>query len=101
MLIVAAEISIEEDVVEGVRDALRTMETETRREPGCQAYAFSVDVNDATTLRIFERWDSMAALEAHFKTPHMASFGEAIAKIQPKSMDVKVYDVAGEVALPR
>ncbi len=42
----------------------------------------------------------MEALELHFKTPHMASFGAAIAEIKPKSMDVKVYDVAGEVALP-
>ncbi len=101
MLIVAAEISIAEDAVDGVRDALREMETETRKEPGCQAYAFSVDVSDAGTLRIFERWVSMEALEAHFKTPHMAAFGGAISKIQPKSMDVKVYDVAGEVPLPR
>jgi quinol monooxygenase YgiN len=100
MLVVAAEISIEPDIVETVRDALLTMETETRKEPGCQAYAFSVDVNDAGTLRIFERWDSMEALEAHFKTPHMASFGAAISKIKPKNMNVKVYDVAGEVALP-
>jgi quinol monooxygenase YgiN len=42
----------------------------------------------------------MEALEAHFKTPHMASFGAAISKIKPKNMNVKVYDVAGEVALP-
>ncbi len=100
MLIVAAEVSIEEGSVEGVRDALRTMETETLKEPGCQVYAFSIDVSDPGTLRIFERWDSMEALELHFKTPHMASFGAAIAEIKPKSMDVKIYDVAGEVALP-
>ena len=101
MLIVAAEVGIEEGAVESVRDALLTMETETRKEPGCQAYAFSLDINDPETIRIFERWDSMEALEFHFNTPHMAAFGAAIGKIKPKSMNVKVYDVAGELPLPR
>jgi quinol monooxygenase YgiN len=100
MLIVAAEVGIAEGAIESVRDALLTMETETRKEPGCQTYAFSLDVNDPSTIRIFERWDSMEALEAHFKTPHMASFGSAIGKIKPTSMNVKVYDVAGELPLP-
>ena len=100
MLIVAAEVSVEAGAVEKVRDALRTMETESRKEPGCQVYAFSVDVNDAGTIRIFERWDSMDALEAHFKTPHMGAFGAAISQIQPRNMAVKVYEVAREVPLP-
>lgn len=100
MLIVVAAITVEEGAVEKVRDALATMENETRKEPGCQTYAFSVDVNDPTMVRIIERWDDMAALEAHFATPHMAAFGGAIAQIAPKNMDVKVYDVAGEVPLP-
>ena len=77
------------------------MEEETRKEPGCLTYAFSVDINAPTMVRIFERWESMDALEAHFKTAHMATFGEAIGKIQPTSLDVKVYEVAREVALPR
>ena len=76
------------------------MEEESRKEPGCHSYAFSVDVNDATTVRIFERWESMQDLEAHFKLPHMAAFREAIVAIEPKSLDIKVYDIAGELALP-
>ena len=101
MLIVAGEVVVEEGSVERVRDALRIMEEETRKEPGCRTYAFSVDVNDPTMLRIFERWDSMDALEQHFETPHMAAFGAEIGRIQPHSMDVKLYEVAGERALPR
>lgn len=101
MLIVAGEVGIEEGAFDAVREALLTMETETRKEPGCHTYAFSVDINDPGTIRIFERWDSMKALEAHFKTPHMAAFGAAISKIKPRSMNVKVYEVAREVALPR
>ncbi len=101
MLIVAAEAVVEAGAVETAREALRVMEEETRKEPGCLTYAFSIDVNDATMIRIFERWESLDALAAHFKTPHMAAFGEALGKIQPKSVDVKAYEIAHEVPLPR
>jgi quinol monooxygenase YgiN len=101
MLIVVAEIGVDAGAVDGVRDALRTMETETLEEPGCHTYAFSIDVSDPTTMRIIERWESEEALAAHFKTSHMAAFRAAIAQIKLTSMSVTVYEVAREVPLPR
>lgn len=101
MLVVIAEVTVEPGAIHQVTDALKTMETESRNEPGCQTYAFSVDVNDDTMVRITERWNSMEDLQLHFKTPHMVAFGAAIAQIKPKGMDVKVYEVAKEVELPR
>jgi len=101
MLIVMAEAEVEDGAVDTIRDALQTMEAETRKEPGCITYAFSLDVHSPTTLRISERWESMEALQAHFKSPHMAAFGAALAKAPPKSMDVKLYEVARELPLPR
>lgn len=101
MLIVAAEALVEEGAIDRVRDALRSMEEETRKEAGCVTYAFCVDVNAPTTLRIFERWESMEALQAHFKTPHMAAFGKALGEVQPKSLEIKLYQVEKELPLPR
>jgi len=101
MLIVAAEAVVPEGAINEVRDALRKMEEETRKEPGCFTYAFSVDISAPTTLRIFERWESIDALAAHFKTPHMATFSKVIGEIQPESMDLKLYEVAKELPLPR
>ena len=101
MLIVAGEVVGEEGAVERVRDALRSMEEATRKEPGCLTYAFSVDINDPGMIRIFERWESMEALQAHFAMPHMKTFSEAIGRIQPKSAEVKLYEVAKELPLPR
>jgi quinol monooxygenase YgiN len=101
MLIVAGEVVVESGAIETVKDALHAMETETRKEPGCSTYAFSVDVNDPTTLRIFEVWNSLDALRKHFGTPHMAAFGAAVGRIQPKSFAVKAFEIAGEVPLPR
>jgi quinol monooxygenase YgiN len=101
MLIVAGEVVVEHAAIETVRDALRTMETATREEPGCRTYVFSVDVTDPNMLRIFEVWESMDALREHFATPHMAAFGAAVAKIQPKSLTVKAFEIDREVPLPR
>ena len=100
MIFVTGEIVVETGAVEVVRDALHNMEQETRKEPGCVAYAFSADINDPNMIRIFEHWESMDALTSHFGMPHMALFGAAIAKITPKSVAVKAWDVAGEIALP-
>ena len=100
MLIVAGEAVVEEGAVEQVRDALRTMEEATRKEPGCLAYAFAVDINDPTRVRIMERWESSDALSAHFKTPHMAAFSAALGVLEPKSMNIKVYQIEKEVPLP-
>jgi quinol monooxygenase YgiN len=101
MLIVMAEVVVKPGTVDQVRDALTTMEIETRKEDGCATYAFSVDVSDPNTLRISERWESMDALKAHFKTPHMATFGGVLGKHPPVSMEVKLYEVARELPLPR
>ena len=101
MLIVAGEVVVEDGAIDSVRDALRTMEDQTRKESGCLTYVFSVDINAPTTMRIFERWESQEALSAHMKTPHMAEFGAVVGKIKPKSMSIKVYEIEKELPLPR
>ncbi len=101
MLIVAGEVVVEEGAIDSARDALRTMEQETRKEDGYITYAFSLDISEPTTMRIFERWESQEALSAHMKTPHMAEFGATVGKIKPKSMSIKVYEIEKELSLPR
>ena len=100
MIIVCVEVVVDPGSVDGVRDALATMETETRKEAGCITYAFSVDVTDPGKLRVIERWESTDALAAHSKSEHMAAFMTAVMQIEPKAMDVKAYEIAGEIPLP-
>lgn len=100
MLIVAGEVVVPAGAVAKVQEALVDMQRATRAEAGCLAYSFAVEIGDETKIHIFERWESMDALQSHFKTPHMAAFGAAIASIQPQSMDLHAYEIAGEVSLP-
>ena len=80
MIILAEEIVLEEGAIEeaGVREAIHIMEAESRKEPGCLTYAFSIDITDATIMRIYECWESVEALKAHFYTPHMGYFSSSI-----------------------
>jgi len=100
MIIVLGEVIADAKAVEAARSALVKMQDATRKEAGCVSYGFSIDVGDATRIVIAERWKTMEDLNAHMKTPHMAEFGKAVGAIKPTGMDIKAYDIAGEVKLP-
>ena len=76
--------------------ALEMMSATKSQEPGCLEYAYAVDLGDPTLLRIIERWTDDDALTAHFATPHMAAFGQAMAGAKIASTSVKAY--SAEVA---
>ena len=100
MIIVIGTVTAEAKDVHAARAALVKMQDATRSENGCVSYGFSIDVGDASKILITERWESMDALNAHMKTPHMAEFGKAVAAIKPKGFDIKAYETAREVKLP-
>ncbi|GGH17822.1 Quinol monooxygenase YgiN [Cribrihabitans marinus] len=79
MLIVTGTIELDEDSVAPAREAARVMMEETRREDGCLTYEFAQVIGTETRFRIYEEWRDRAALEAHFATPHMATFRAALA----------------------
>lgn len=99
MIVINARIAVDAAGIEQLKEAIRVMETASRAEPGCRDYTFSVELNDPGTLRITELWDDMAALAAHFATPHMAEFSKALQAHPPKSLEVHCYE-AKEVPLP-
>ena len=101
MIVVLVRVEAHADSVSSLKEAMQAMERASRAEAGCQDYVFTTEINDPTVMRIVERWDDMAALEKHFATPHMATFNAAIQGLASRSMDVKVYEVSGEVPLPR
>jgi quinol monooxygenase YgiN len=56
-------------------------------EAGCIEYGPAVDVDSGLMMQaplrenvvvIFEKWESLAALKAHTKAPHMATYREAV-----------------------
>jgi quinol monooxygenase YgiN len=48
-----------------------------------------------------ERWESPEALAAHFQTPHMAVFREAMQALRVQQLIATRYDVTGVTELMR
>lgn len=91
-IVVNGVIHTDKATIEAMREAIATMQAASRAEPGCREYAFSVDLADPNVLRITECWDSMADLEAHFATEHMAAFRAKMAEHAPRSTEVTFYE---------
>jgi quinol monooxygenase YgiN len=95
MIIVAGSVRIPEDKIEALLPVARATLAATRKEDGCIVYSYAFDVEDRGLMRIFERWESRAHLDAHLKQPHMAPWRAKLAEIGASGRDVKVYE-AGE-----
>ena len=65
--------------------------TATRTEAGCVEYTFAADADDPARVRLVERWESMADLEAHVATVRAAA-----APMQPsvpsRMVSVEVFE---------
>ena len=94
MLIIAGTFHVDPPQRDAAIAAAREMMTETHKEKGCHAYAFSADFADPTLVHLFELWESEAHLHAHFTTPHMARFQTAIASVKPRDFSVKRYEIS-------
>ncbi len=92
MIVVNARIEATEETIAALKDAILTMEQASQAEEGCHDYTFSVELGNASALRITEKWESMAALEAHFATPHMAAFQQAMASHPPKGVVASFFE---------
>ncbi len=79
MLIVLAKAKLGDGARDALMGAVADMVAASNAEDGCIAYTFTVDMLDPTILHIVEKWRDEAALMAHFATPHMAAFQQAIA----------------------
>jgi quinol monooxygenase YgiN len=94
MFVIAGEIEIDPAQREAaVTAALRMME-ETRKEAGCISYSFSGDLAEGGLFRIFEEWESQQALDAHFASPHMATFQTTVGGLGVRRMTIKRYEVS-------
>lgn len=71
----------------------------SRAETGCLDYAYARDLLEPNTLRIAERWQDEAALQAHFQTAHTAAFNKILSTLAMEAASLHVYDGAHKRAL--
>ncbi len=94
MLVVAGHIRLDPARRDEAIAAARPVVEATRQEPGCISYTITADLTDPGLFNIFEEWASGESLEAHFATPHMASFQAAMAGLGILEVAVQRYEIA-------
>lgn len=65
---------------------------QVRAEDGCLAYDLHRVAGDADRFVVLERWESVGALAAHARSPHMAEFGGAAAGLLAAPTEVLVLE---------
>ncbi len=57
-----------------LKEALTLLTRQSREEAGCLEYTLLEDHDDPARLSIYERWADTAAIDAHDRTRHVATF---------------------------
>lgn len=77
MIFLIATLRIKPGSFPAVLEAVKPCLVATRLEHGCLSYDLHVNVTDPEELVFIERWESQAALDAHFEAPHLKAWRTA------------------------
>ena len=92
MIVVIGSFRIPPSMVEVVRPVMEEMITASRREEGCIEYAYALDVIDEGLVRVCEKWRDRAALEAHFRTAHIAEWRAQVSALAVSERDLVAHE---------
>ena len=101
MIHVVASITIKAGKVQEFLEAFKANVPLVRQEQGCIEYLPAIDepsglppqVLDPSVVTIIERWETVEALQAHAKAPHMLAYREKVKDIV-EGMTIKVLKAA-------
>lgn len=95
-VIVAGTVRVLPGNIAALRPHMHTMLAASRAEDGCETYSYGFDAKDDGLVRVFEIWRDQAAIEAHFKAPHMAPWRAVGAELGVFERNLNLYEVASE-----
>ena len=97
MIIVAGTFRIDEAKIDDLLPLARATLAATRKEEGCITYSYAFDIEDRGLIRVYEAWESLSCLEAHFKQPHMQPWRAKLGELGASERKIVRYE-AGEGA---
>ncbi|WP_394760698.1 putative quinol monooxygenase [Phenylobacterium sp.] len=98
-IIIAGTVRVPPEALASLKPHQLAMLAASRAEDGCLTYSYGVDVADPGLIRVFEVWRDQAAIDAHFKAPHMAVWRAACAEHGVSERKLFAYETASERAL--
>jgi quinol monooxygenase YgiN len=100
MVLVIARAGCAPERREELVELARWMQNESRQEPGCIRYAFYASLEDPTEFVAVEEWESMDALQAHFRAPSVAGFGAKLGDLLDRPPEVNIHVVEKTTDFP-
>jgi quinol monooxygenase YgiN len=94
MIVVVGRVRTDADKRDELIRIGTTVADASRQEEGCIAYRVHEAVDVPNEFVFVEEWRDDAALQAHFRTPHIATFMAAILSAIVSPPDVKFHEVA-------
>jgi len=91
MISILAKNVVRPGEVESFKDLARDLVFETRKEPGCIAYALNEDLKDPRVLTFIERWESQEAIDAHMKSAHFLRIVPQLGPLLAEPGDIRLY----------
>ena len=92
MIIVVGSFRIPPSMIEVVRPVMEAMITASRAEEGCIEYSYALDVLDEGLVRVSEKWRDREALEAHFRTAHIAEWRAQVSALAVSERDLTAHE---------
>jgi quinol monooxygenase YgiN len=98
-IIIAGTVRAPPEALAALKPHQLAMLAASRAEDGCITYSYGLDVAEPGLIRVFEVWRDQAAIDAHFKAPHMAVWRAACAEHGVSERKLFAYETASERAL--
>jgi|SRR5579859_234584 len=95
-LIIAGTVRVAPQDLAGLKPHMMAMLSASRAEDGCYEYAYAQDLAEPGLIRIYEAWRDQSALDAHFKTAHMAAWRAALPSFGVSDRKLIAYETASE-----
>lgn len=92
MILVIGTFRLPVDQLAAALPMARRVVEATRAEDGCIAYSYAQDLFDAGLIHVSEKWRDRAALDAHFKTPHMALWAVERAGLGLSERNLRIFE---------
>ncbi|WP_254832091.1 putative quinol monooxygenase [Haloglomus salinum] len=94
MIVLNASIPIDPDSRDTAIEAATELAQQSREEDGVIDYRVALDVEDDTTLRIFEQYEDDDAVQSHMGSDHFEAFQGHIPEFVAGDVELHRFDVS-------
>ncbi len=99
MVIVAGTLTLDPADRAAFLEAWAVMQAATMQEDGCISYDMWCHWNDENRFQLFEEWESLEHLHAHFEVEHMQAWRAASSGLNVTDREISIYEVADKKPL--